>query len=128
MPGGFGGLMRFSEEYSSKINIKPTAILHNPRTDKPGKGKNASIDNKMIRIDIPPTSLIGVTDELKYGLEIRAVDTEKYLSGEDNKIIFNVDIEDINAQTDFTSVYMLKRANDEIIKELYKGETWCCSL
>ena len=27
MPGGFGGLTRFSEEYDSKINLKPTHIL-----------------------------------------------------------------------------------------------------
>ena len=27
LPGGFGGLMRFSEEYSSKINLKPTHII-----------------------------------------------------------------------------------------------------
>ncbi len=27
MPGGFGGLMRFSEEYSSKFNLKPTHII-----------------------------------------------------------------------------------------------------
>jgi len=27
MPGGFGGLMRFSEEYSSKFNLKPTHVI-----------------------------------------------------------------------------------------------------
>ena len=27
MPGGFGGLMRFSEEYSSRFNLKPTSII-----------------------------------------------------------------------------------------------------
>jgi preprotein translocase subunit Sec61beta len=27
MPGGFGGLMRFSEEYSSKINLKPSHVI-----------------------------------------------------------------------------------------------------
>jgi len=27
MPGGFGGLMRFSEEYVSKINLKPTHVV-----------------------------------------------------------------------------------------------------
>jgi len=27
MPGGFGGLTRFSEEYASKINLKPTHII-----------------------------------------------------------------------------------------------------
>ncbi|MFH1585812.1 MAG: preprotein translocase subunit Sec61beta [archaeon] len=27
MPGGFGGLMRFSEEYDSKINLKPTHVI-----------------------------------------------------------------------------------------------------
>lgn len=27
MPGGFGGLMRFSEEYSSRFNLKPTYVI-----------------------------------------------------------------------------------------------------
>lgn len=27
MPAGFGGLMRFDEEYASKINFKPTHII-----------------------------------------------------------------------------------------------------
>ena len=27
MPGGFGGLMRFDEEYASKFNLKPTYII-----------------------------------------------------------------------------------------------------
>lgn len=27
MPAGFGGLMRFSEEYDSKINLKPVHII-----------------------------------------------------------------------------------------------------
>ncbi len=27
MPGGFGGLMKFSEEYSSKFNLKPTHVI-----------------------------------------------------------------------------------------------------
>lgn len=27
MPAGFGGLMRFDEEYASKINLKPTHII-----------------------------------------------------------------------------------------------------
>jgi preprotein translocase subunit Sec61beta len=27
MPAGFGGLMRFDEEYASKINIKPTHVI-----------------------------------------------------------------------------------------------------
>ena len=27
MPGSFGGLVRFSEEYSSKINLKPTHVI-----------------------------------------------------------------------------------------------------
>lgn len=27
MPAGFGGLTRFSEEYTSKINIKPTHVI-----------------------------------------------------------------------------------------------------
>jgi len=27
MPSGFGGLMRFDEEYSSKINLKPTHVI-----------------------------------------------------------------------------------------------------
>lgn len=27
MPAGFGGLMRFDEEYTSKINLKPTHII-----------------------------------------------------------------------------------------------------
>jgi preprotein translocase subunit Sec61beta len=27
MPAGFGGLMRFQEEYASKINLKPTHIV-----------------------------------------------------------------------------------------------------
>ncbi len=27
LPGGFGGLMRFEEEYSSKINLKPTHVI-----------------------------------------------------------------------------------------------------
>ncbi|MAG02808.1 hypothetical protein CMI42_05715 [Candidatus Pacearchaeota archaeon] len=27
LPGGFGGLMRFSEEYTSKINLKPTHVI-----------------------------------------------------------------------------------------------------
>lgn len=27
MPGGFGGLTRFSEEYASKINLKPIHII-----------------------------------------------------------------------------------------------------
>ncbi len=27
MPAGFGGLTRFSEEYSSKFNLKPTYVI-----------------------------------------------------------------------------------------------------
>ena len=27
VPSGFGGLMRFSEEYSSKINLKPIHVI-----------------------------------------------------------------------------------------------------
>jgi len=27
LPGGFGGLMRFSEEYSSLINLKPVHVM-----------------------------------------------------------------------------------------------------
>lgn len=27
MPSGFGGLMRFKEEYSSKINLKPVHVI-----------------------------------------------------------------------------------------------------
>jgi preprotein translocase subunit Sec61beta len=27
MPAGFGGLMRYSEEYSSKFNLKPTHVV-----------------------------------------------------------------------------------------------------
>jgi len=27
MPAGFGGLMRFSEEYSSIFNLKPTHVI-----------------------------------------------------------------------------------------------------
>jgi preprotein translocase subunit Sec61beta len=27
MPAGFGGLTRFSEEYASKINLKPTHVI-----------------------------------------------------------------------------------------------------
>ena len=27
MPAGFGGLMHYSEEYSSKINLKPTHVI-----------------------------------------------------------------------------------------------------
>jgi len=27
MPAGFGGLMRFSEEYASKFSLKPTHII-----------------------------------------------------------------------------------------------------
>ncbi len=27
MPAGFGGLMRFSEEYDSFINLKPTHVI-----------------------------------------------------------------------------------------------------
>ena len=27
MPAGFGGLMRFSEEYSSKFNLKPVHVI-----------------------------------------------------------------------------------------------------
>ena len=27
MPAGFGGLMRFEEEYDSKINLKPTHVI-----------------------------------------------------------------------------------------------------
>jgi len=27
LPGGFGGLMRFKEEYSSKFNLKPTHVI-----------------------------------------------------------------------------------------------------
>ncbi|MGD9276779.1 MAG: preprotein translocase subunit Sec61beta [Candidatus Pacearchaeota archaeon] len=27
MPAGFGGLMRFSEEYASKINLKPIHVI-----------------------------------------------------------------------------------------------------
>jgi len=27
MPAGFGGLMRFEEEYTSKINLKPTHVI-----------------------------------------------------------------------------------------------------
>ncbi len=27
LPGGFGGLMRFSEEYTSKFNLSPTHVI-----------------------------------------------------------------------------------------------------
>jgi preprotein translocase subunit Sec61beta len=27
MPAGFGGLMRFNEEYTSKFNLKPTHVI-----------------------------------------------------------------------------------------------------
>lgn len=27
LPGGFGGLMRYSEEYTSYINLKPTHVI-----------------------------------------------------------------------------------------------------
>ena len=27
MPGAFGGLMRFEEEYASKINLQPTHVI-----------------------------------------------------------------------------------------------------
>ena len=27
LPGGFGGLMRFNEEYSSLINLKPAHVI-----------------------------------------------------------------------------------------------------
>jgi preprotein translocase subunit Sec61beta len=27
MPAGFGGLMRFDEEYESKFNLKPTSVI-----------------------------------------------------------------------------------------------------
>ncbi len=27
VPTGFGGLMRFKEEYASKINLKPTHVI-----------------------------------------------------------------------------------------------------
>jgi preprotein translocase subunit Sec61beta len=27
MPAGFGGLMRYGEEYSSKFNLKPTHVI-----------------------------------------------------------------------------------------------------
>ena len=27
MPAGFGGLMRFNEEYASKINLKPMHVV-----------------------------------------------------------------------------------------------------
>jgi preprotein translocase subunit Sec61beta len=27
LPGGFGGLMRYSEEYSSYINLKPAHVV-----------------------------------------------------------------------------------------------------
>ena len=27
MPAGFGGLMRFSEEYSSRFRLKPTHVI-----------------------------------------------------------------------------------------------------
>ncbi|MEK6833284.1 MAG: preprotein translocase subunit Sec61beta [Nanoarchaeota archaeon] len=27
LPGGFGGLMRYSEEYDSYINLKPTHVV-----------------------------------------------------------------------------------------------------
>jgi len=27
LPGGFGGLMRFSEEYESAFNLKPTYVI-----------------------------------------------------------------------------------------------------
>jgi len=27
MPSGFGGLMRYSEEYESKFNLKPTHVI-----------------------------------------------------------------------------------------------------
>jgi preprotein translocase subunit Sec61beta len=27
MPSGFGGLMRYNEEYSSYINLKPTHVI-----------------------------------------------------------------------------------------------------
>ena len=27
MPGGFGGLMRYSEEYDTKFSLKPTHVI-----------------------------------------------------------------------------------------------------
>ena len=27
LPGGFGGLMRYNEEYDSRFNLKPTHII-----------------------------------------------------------------------------------------------------
>jgi preprotein translocase subunit Sec61beta len=27
LPGGFGGLMRYSEEYDSYVNLKPTYVV-----------------------------------------------------------------------------------------------------
>jgi len=27
LPSGFGGLMRFNEEYASKFNLKPTHVI-----------------------------------------------------------------------------------------------------
>ena len=27
LPGGFGGLTRYSEEYASKFNLKPTHVI-----------------------------------------------------------------------------------------------------
>jgi len=27
LPGGFGGLMRYSEEYDSYVNLKPTHVV-----------------------------------------------------------------------------------------------------
>ena len=27
LPGGFGGLMRFSEEYESRFNLKPVHVI-----------------------------------------------------------------------------------------------------
>jgi preprotein translocase subunit Sec61beta len=27
LPGGFGGLMRYNEEYESRFNLKPTHII-----------------------------------------------------------------------------------------------------
>ena len=27
LPGGFGGLMRYSDEYASAINLKPTHVV-----------------------------------------------------------------------------------------------------
>ncbi|MCK5608796.1 preprotein translocase subunit Sec61beta [Candidatus Pacearchaeota archaeon] len=27
LPGGFGGLMRYNEEYASRFNLKPTHVI-----------------------------------------------------------------------------------------------------